>query len=108
MALRRLVEHYREVVIPVREAAVAFTQQEYNYMLVGAFELILAKQAEYDAYQEYVEAVRDYWITRSDLERATGGGVSANADAVRPAETEAPPSPSKDGHEHSHHEHKGN
>lgn len=107
VALRRLVEHYREVVIPVREAAVAFTQQEYNYMLVGAFELILAKQAEYDAYQEYVEAVRDYWITRSDLERATGGRLSANADAVRPTETGAPPSPGKPGHDHPHHEDKG-
>ncbi len=81
VALRRLVEHYRDVVIPLREATVALTQQEYDFMLVGAFELLAAKQAEYDAYQEYVEAVRDYWIARSDIERAVGG-VVARAHAV--------------------------
>jgi len=107
VALRRLVDHYRDVVIPVREAAVAFTQQEYNYMLVGAFELILAKQAEYDAYQEYMEADRDYWVTRSDLERAIGGGLSSSSSAVRPAETEEAPTPSKPGHDQSHQDHEG-
>lgn len=79
LAARALARHYREVVIPVREAAVGLTQEEYNYMLVGAFELIAAKQAEYDAYQEYVESVRDYWMARTDLERAVGGGLGGSA-----------------------------
>jgi outer membrane protein, heavy metal efflux system len=41
-------------------------------MLLGVYQLIQAKQAEYEAYREYIEAVRDYWIATSDLERAVG------------------------------------
>ena len=41
-------------------------------MLLGVYQLILAKQSEFDAYREYIEALRDYWIARSDLERAVG------------------------------------
>jgi cobalt-zinc-cadmium efflux system outer membrane protein len=93
LALRRLVEHYRGVVIPLHEATVALTQEEYNYMLVGAFELIAAKQAEYDAYQNYVETVRDYWITRSELGRAIGGDPSTDADSSGPTGVELPPTP---------------
>jgi cobalt-zinc-cadmium efflux system outer membrane protein len=70
-------------VIPLRETTVELTQQELNYMLVGAFELIQAKQAEYDAYQEYVEAVRDYWIARTELERAVGGALPVHDGAPR-------------------------
>lgn len=86
-ALRRLVEHHRDVVIPLRESIVAHTQQEHDYMLVGAFELLAAKQAEYDGYQEYVEGVRDYWIARSELGRALGGDL---AGARAPLEAGAP------------------
>jgi cobalt-zinc-cadmium efflux system outer membrane protein len=48
-------------------------------MLVGQFELLLAKQEEYDAWQGYLEAVRDYWVARSDLERAIGGALPGAA-----------------------------
>lgn len=81
---QRLVRHLREVVIPLREAAVTHTQAEYDFMLVGAFELIAARKAEYDAYQEYVEAVRDYWLARTDLEAATGGLVDTAASGPDP------------------------
>jgi cobalt-zinc-cadmium efflux system outer membrane protein len=41
-------------------------------MLLGVFQLLAAKQAEVAAYREYIEAVRDYWVARSELERAVG------------------------------------
>jgi outer membrane protein, heavy metal efflux system len=72
---RYRIEHYLRVVIPLRERAVALTQEQYNFMLVGAFELLEAKRKEFDAYQEYIEAVRDYWITRSEFVHAIGGAV---------------------------------
>ncbi len=73
LTTRRLVEHYRDVLLPLRERIVELTQQQYNFMLSGAFELILAKQIEFDAYQAYLEAIRDYWITRAQLQQAVGG-----------------------------------
>lgn len=70
---RDLLKHYREVVIPLRERIVSLTEEQYNYMLVGAFDLLSAKQSEHEAYRDYLEAVRDYWVRRIELERAVGG-----------------------------------
>jgi cobalt-zinc-cadmium efflux system outer membrane protein len=72
---RYRIEHYRDEVVPLRERIVKLTQERYSFMLVGAFELIDAKGKEFEAYQQYIEAVRDYWIVRSELERATDGEV---------------------------------
>jgi hypothetical protein len=48
-------------------------------MLIGAFDLLLAKQNELEAYQKYLEAIRDYWIFRADLQRSLGGRLPATA-----------------------------
>jgi cobalt-zinc-cadmium efflux system outer membrane protein len=76
---RSLVDHYRGVVLPLRERIVNLTLQKYNYMLVGAFELLMAKQRELDDYQKYIEAVQDYWIALTELTRAVGGRLPAAA-----------------------------
>lgn len=73
---------YRESLIPLREAIVARTGEEVNYMLAGQFELLLAKQQEYDAYQGYLEAVRDYWLARVELTREVGVPLPSGAQAA--------------------------
>ena len=70
---RNLIDHYRRTVLPLREQIVDLTLKKYNYMLTGAFDLIMAKQQEFEAYQKYLEAVRDYWIIRADMQRSLGG-----------------------------------
>lgn len=70
---REIVERYRNALVPRREAVVRHTQEQVNFMLLGVFELLLAKREEYDAYQEYLEAVRDYWVARAELKRIVGG-----------------------------------
>ena len=70
---RNLINHYRGNVLPLREQIVDLTLKNYNYMLTGAFDLLMAKQQEFEAYQKYLEAVRDYWIIRADLQRSLGG-----------------------------------
>ena len=84
---RRLAEHYRATVIPLRERIVDLAQREYNYMLVGAFDLLAAKQQEFDAYEEYIAAVTGYWTARADLQRAVGGRLPDTMD------NEPPPTP---------------
>ena len=44
-------------------------------MEVTNFELFTTKAEEARTEREYVEAVRDYWITRAELERAVGGDL---------------------------------
>ena len=75
LATRAIAAHYRVVVIPLRERIVALSQQHYDAMLLGVYQLLMAKQSEVNAYREYIEAVRDYWIARAELSRATGGKI---------------------------------
>lgn len=82
---RDIAERYRSVLLPRREAIVARSQEQVNFMLMGVFELIVAKQEEYDAYQEYLEAVRDYWTTRAELRRSVGGRLPDDAAKLVPA-----------------------
>ena len=81
-------------------------------MLVGVFELLQAKREEISAWQEYVEAVRDYWLARTELRRIAGGSLPGDVDSwtsdmigvegllgsERPAATRSPEMPA-----HSHH-----
>lgn len=73
VATRAVVERYAKVVVPLRRRVVALAQEQYNAMLLGTYQLLQAKQGEVGAYREFIEALRDYWIARANLERAAGG-----------------------------------
>jgi cobalt-zinc-cadmium efflux system outer membrane protein len=75
VALRDVVDRYAKVVVPLREQVVGLSQEQYNAMLIGAYQLLAAKQNEVNAYREFIEALRDYWIARADLERAVGAAI---------------------------------
>lgn len=101
---RNLAGHYQQVVIPLREKVVDLWMKEYNFMLAGVFEALLARQEEFDAYQEYIEAIRDYWITRAELQLALGGrlpeaGPSPLEELFAPG---ADPAPQPQGDRHAH------
>lgn len=71
-AARMTIEYYAKTLVPLRERIVSLSQEQYNAMLLGVYQLLQAKQNEINSYREYIEAVRDYWIARADLERAIG------------------------------------
>ena len=71
---RALVAWYRDHVIPDRERMVALSQQQYDAMLLGVYQLVSAKQNEFTAYRDYIEAVRDYFTARAELDRGPLGG----------------------------------
>jgi cobalt-zinc-cadmium efflux system outer membrane protein len=103
---RYLIDHYKRVILPLRQRIVALTLEKYNYMLVGVFDLLAAKQQEFNAYTKYLEVVRDYWIIRADLGRAVGGRLPAvSPSADKPSALSRTPegfeSPA-DGQEHKH------
>lgn len=70
---RARVEYFREVLLPRRERIVRLTQLEHNAMLAGIFQLLQAKQNEAAARRDFIDAQRDYWIARNDLDRAVNG-----------------------------------
>lgn len=69
---RQRAQRYRETLIPQRERIVALSLQRTNYMLTGPFETLLAKQQEYAAYLDYVDAVGGYWRARAQLTKTLG------------------------------------
>jgi cobalt-zinc-cadmium efflux system outer membrane protein len=77
LAARQRAEFYRKTLLPLRHRITEQTQLQYNAMLVGVFQLVQAKQAEIAVGREYIEALRDHWLARTELERALGGRLEA-------------------------------
>ena len=75
---RARIDEYQNVLIPQRIEIVRRAQEEVNFMLIGVFELIAVKQEEYDTYQGYLEAIRDYWVARANLALATGTSLPSS------------------------------
>ena len=102
IASQQMALRYQSTIIPLQERIVTLSQQRYNYMLIGAFDLLTARQDEMKIYQDYIHAVRDFWIARSDLERAVGGNLplienTKSMDMKMPEENSTTPS---DDHKH--------
>lgn len=76
---RELEEVYRDVLLPLRSEVVRRTLAEYNQMITGTFDLLVARQAEVEAERRAIEARSDYWQARVELE-LTAGGTLAGAD----------------------------
>lgn len=79
VAARDLTSYIGKRLLPTQQQALNLTLQQYNYMLKGAYDLLLAKQNEVAAERSYIEAWRDYWIGRAELERAVGGSLSGKS-----------------------------
>jgi cobalt-zinc-cadmium efflux system outer membrane protein len=74
---RDVAGFYRDDLVPARQRIVALTLLNYNAMISGAFELFTVKREELESERAWIEACRDYWITRAELERAVGGDLDA-------------------------------
>jgi outer membrane protein, heavy metal efflux system len=76
IAERDLTSYIGKRLLPTQQQALNLTLQQYNSMLKSAYDLLLAKQNEVAAERSYIETWRDYWIARTELERAVGGSLS--------------------------------
>jgi cobalt-zinc-cadmium efflux system outer membrane protein len=91
LVARQVGEHYRNVVVPLRQAIVEHAQLQYNGMQIGLHDLLAAKHDEVQARRAYLESLRDYWIARGELERVLGGRIaSAPAGGMRGGTGEEP------------------
>jgi cobalt-zinc-cadmium efflux system outer membrane protein len=70
---REIAETYRAALVPQRQAVAQRTLEELNFMNTDAFQALQARRSQYEAYGEYIDAVRDFWLARVELRRATGG-----------------------------------
>jgi cobalt-zinc-cadmium efflux system outer membrane protein len=72
---RETARFYQDELLPGQRRILNESLMNYNAMEIGNFELFATKAEEARTEREYLEAVRDYWITRAELERAVGGNL---------------------------------
>ena len=71
MTNRKIVQSYMEV-LPIHQEMIKETLYEYNFMLTDVFRLLESKQAELETRKEYIDALKEYWFSRIELEHALG------------------------------------
>ena len=98
---RAKAAYYRSHVLPLLKRSLLETQMLYNGMFVGVFDLLEVKRGQADAATKYVEALRDYWVARTELEAALGRTIP-----LQPTELVEPLSRTEEGtSHHNHHSH---
>lgn len=68
-----LAKHYRDVVIPLRQKISEETLLRYNGMLLSVFELLADAREQTAAVNNYITALKEYWIADANLDAAIGG-----------------------------------
>jgi len=65
--------YYRDILLPLQERIVNEAQLQYNAMQIGIFQLLRDREQQIDTGVGYVEALREYWLARADLEQLSSG-----------------------------------
>ena len=84
-AARGTVEFYQITLLPQRRLILRETLLHYNAMQKSPYDLLLAKEQQQTTERLSIEALRDYWLARTELERALGVKLPDALDAP-PAE----------------------
>jgi cobalt-zinc-cadmium efflux system outer membrane protein len=79
---RQLHQQVSGTLLPQRKRILAETLLQYNAMQVSNFGLLQAKSAEIEAQRAAVEALREYWVARAELEKAAGGSLTPSRAAA--------------------------
>ena len=93
------IQHFRKTLLPLHERIAAETLKFYNGMLLGVYDVLLARQNQLNARRDYIETLKSYWLAKADLEHAAGGAALGKKMALENAmpKIETPPA------EHKHH-----
>jgi outer membrane protein TolC len=92
-----VARHYRDELVPLRQAISDENVLRYNGMLIGVFELLAGARAQMAGVNLYINAARDFWIADADLRAATTG-TGAGLDGGVIADLSAPSGDSAAGH----------
>jgi outer membrane protein, heavy metal efflux system len=76
LSLADMAKYYHDDLLPTRIRMVNNAILQYNAMQFRPYELFPAKSQELEAERGYFDTLRDYWITRAELESAVGGTLT--------------------------------
>lgn len=84
-----IAKHYRDEVVPIRKRIADENLLRYNGMIIGVFELLADARAQITSVNGYIDALRDFWLAKADLDMAMIGKPNmtpANANAMATAD----------------------
>jgi cobalt-zinc-cadmium efflux system outer membrane protein len=97
-AAHAVAQHYRAALLPLEQTVVEETVKYYHGMLVGVYDLLLARQGQVQAARDYIAASKEFWMAWAELERAMGGRVPLPTSSMPASESTAPASEASDQH----------
>lgn len=71
-----IARHYRDEIVPLRKRIAEENLLRYNGMLIGVFELLADARSQIMSVTSSIEASRDFWIARADLDMSLIGKPS--------------------------------
>jgi cobalt-zinc-cadmium efflux system outer membrane protein len=72
-AMQDAAAFYKSTVLPLQQRVVDENTRLANGMLIGIYEVLRGRQDQINAARDYIRTVEDYWVARSDLEKALAG-----------------------------------
>jgi outer membrane protein TolC len=71
-----IARHYRDDIVPTAKRISDESLLRYNGMLIGVFDLLADARAQIGAVASSIEALREFWVARADLDMALIGRPS--------------------------------
>ena len=71
-----IAKHYRDEIVPIRKRIADENLLRYNGMLIGVFDLLADARAQITSVNGYIEALRDFWLAKADLDMTMIGKPS--------------------------------
>ena len=86
-----IARHHLEEIVPLRKRIADENLLRYNGMLIGVFELLADARSQILSVNSAIEALRDFWIARADLDMALIGRPSiSRMQGAAASQAEAP------------------
>ena len=73
-----IARHYRDEIVPLKKRISDENLLRYNGMLIGVFELLADARSQITSVNGYIEALRDFWLAKADLDSAQLGPVAGS------------------------------
>jgi outer membrane protein TolC len=71
-----IAKQYRDEIVPIRKRISDENQLRYNGMLISVFDLLADAKSQVNSINSYIEALRDFWLSQSDMEMSLIGKPS--------------------------------
>jgi outer membrane protein TolC len=91
-------KRYRDEIVPLRKKIAEEYMLRYNGMLIGVFDLLADAREQIGTVVAYIEALRDFWRSESDLQAAFNGPPTGRREGAQGASGGMTPNPAPAGH----------